>query len=350
MAQVTARLPDGTEIEISHREIRWFLKEIFAWREQHRGETAGNKEILFQAEKRLKELGIAFVGIPGNRRNNFMAKGFALLRDSEVDFLTDALKYVWLPGVPMEEIERFREAARNVARARRSARIPTDTGQTAYFYARVLGLSTDPGSQAGLAPLEGKYLIFRRIFDIDKLVVSHMDVTLDEQAGLPAGFVTTSQSAGTTAEGNKVEGIMYQPTERKDVIYTIGKLRGTTQIRSTILQPVDKPVRASRDVQDLKGIRLGLGRQSREPRGYRIWCSRMTSASPTGEWEEFAREYALIDGSPLKLSDWPDFRKRYGSTPQDFFTSHIDGFQFILDWLNNPLFAVLTYRGDPMLL
>jgi hypothetical protein len=350
MTQVTARLPDGTEIEISHREIRWFLKEIFAWREQHRGETAGNKQILFQAEKRLKELGVPFVGIPEHRRNNFMAKGFALLEDSEVDFLTKALQHVWLPGVPMEDVQSFSDAARRVARPRRSARIPTDTGQTVFLYARVLGLSTEPGSQEGLVPLEGEYLIFRRIFDLDKLVVSHMHVAVDERACFPAGFVTSSQSAGTTAEGNKVEGIMYQPTERKDVIYTIGKLRGTTQIRSTILQPVDKPVRAPRDVQDLKGIRRGLGRQSREPRGYRIWCSRLTSKSPVGEWEEFAREYSLIDGCPLKLSDWPDFTERYGSAPQDFFTRHIDGFQYILDWLNNPLYAVLTYKGDPTLL
>jgi hypothetical protein len=347
MPSFNVSLPDNTCIELQHRELFWFARGLIDWHSaggKHEPDKALGRrhynEAVWKAEKELERLGIEFTPIRQSRLGNLIARGFRELYATELTFLDHALQKIWIPSVPLSDIHKIEKTAKEHA-SRVRPRVPEETGTTTAVWARVLDLPVESDSQKDLSDLVGHYFIFRRVFSEPILIVSHMEVTAAQSSRHPAEFVTTGFSAGAAYdEADRVEGIMYQPIERRDIIVTIGKMIRTTQMRMAILQRTLKPIEEKRDLpRDLMGIRLGLGRPP-EPQAYRIWCSRLSGDAPTGGWKKFAREYELeiVKGRPPRLIK---------SSPRNFFMKRVHGFKYILEWLNNPVYATLRHRGDP---
>lgn len=343
--QTRLRLPGfPNEEKFSHEELCWLVRRLIGWRIANLREDDW-RQMLTRLEDKVIAAAAArgvgrFVRVVGDtRRQNMLTNGFALLKDPELELLRYAVTDILLVEVPSDQVKDLADAVR------RKASLLTQT------YATILGLSRGGKGQAALRDLVGDYLIFRRVFNPRLFVASHMTVSQDGQARFPAEFETTSQSTDAKVDFSRVQGIMYIPDEQlgeTKLIYTVGKQIETTQIRSTILETTHKRVPNRSELpKDLFGIRLGIGRRSLEPLGYRIWCSRLGAKPPDG-WAPLAREYELeAEGADIRLADMPGFQKRYGCPPHTFFTRHIDGFDHIFQWLNNPVFAELHHQGDP---
>jgi hypothetical protein len=135
----------------------------------------------------------------------------------------------------------------------------------------------------------GDYLIFRRLVAAKKFNVSHLKV-LPQKFDAPLEFSTTgSIMGGLQKEPTHVSGLIWCSS---DVFFSVGRVDEKNEIRTTMLEAVDKPVRRpNRNTKDLVGIRLGRSRLNNKPRAYMIWCSRVKDETSDFSWSELVGDY-----------------------------------------------------------
>jgi hypothetical protein len=325
-------LPDGVVRMLSDSEVCSLCWRAIDWSVLHhaggdaavesiarrKSRTRYYREHVIAAEKTLK---LKFNGTDDRRLNNLIERGASHLRDSELAFMKVALNELWLRGATAGVIHKLVKHAGEDA----------SPGMSTKMYARLLGLRTEKNSQAPLKPFVGEHFLLRGTYSDPALLVSYMKIDQDPDAKLPAQFVTQSWiTDGPSDSDERVEGVYYSPEdENEGVIFSIGRYLNSTHVRSAIFTPVRKPSDTSDDEMplDLRGIRLGLRLSSREPQGYRIWCSRLMGKAPEEGWGEHARSYPISKGVPPRLAD---------DSAQRWFEKHVVGFKHIMAWLSVP--------------
>jgi hypothetical protein len=356
-------LPKGS-VSLPSRSVHPFFKALTLWRvahgkvtppaelaammpagpnavPQHRNATERVfKEAFFEAYTVLKHLKIQHHIFLPVRQGNFIGRPQGI-RKPEGETLKLAFEKVWFRGITDEELREIIKQSAPTAYA----------GMDPRKAAKLLGLKTGKNSQIALADLGGHYFIFRRLPNEKRMVVGYMEVTLFEDLSYPARFVTLGQpSSGSRDSHETVAGVLYHPDDRDNpnALFTLGKMRRSSQIRSTIVEPVLKPgiPNPEQSKRDLSGVRLGLGRPEREIIGYPIWASRLMDDVPeNGGWQPFAREFDLAAGDETRFADDQEFFDLHGIQPDEFFAQHVIGFRRILGWFKDQHIANFKRMG-----
>lgn len=261
--------------------------------------------------------------------------------------------------------------------------------------------TVDFGRQDEMRHVAGDYLLLRRTFSDKlhpKLIVSYMSIKEERDNTAPVEFVTWGGSDEDNAYTN---GIAFCSGQGDLKYYFHGFVQGreprggiadiiNPEWRSSILMTTQKPKRSDADprahdvdegLRDLRGIRLGLGRNDRLPRGYRLYASRLKEPLPDAEKTRVVKTFQLT-----RPKDWmrsfPDFLKAYenfaerrrGMRPalialqqktspmfrarqslvrltepadETLLSSHIAGLAYVIDWLSMKTYAEMKAPYEP---
>ena len=151
-------------------------------------------------------------------------------------------------------------------------------------------------------------------------------------------FRTLGSDTPFGVDTKEVNGIIYGARVQKrdrswtEGVFSLGRIRDTNQICSAVFIRWDKPAAdkaMAQDVQDLIGVRLGLGRIDSLPRGYRVWCSRLAPGPSVTERMELVRKYPLDSAEETF----------------DELRLHVSGFDYIRLWLANRRYAIVWDKG-----
>ena len=324
----TLLTPDN---EITHRELCWLVRSVIAWKNQR---PRSRKETFHQSIRNAVRFAKSRGTLTGpepteDELHNIVARPPADLKNmlGAINAAFDRL----IEDVPATHHQELLAAARERAERQNN---PTDRHLP--LWGRALGLDASP-PQEWSDNAAGDYFILRRLLAEPRLLVSHMEIRAGARPRDPAEFVTTRAASIIGGEqGDRiVRGILYEPLSAEGTLFTIGKIAESSEIRSTILRLVPKPIRdANKHPMDLAGIRLGLGPglsvPLRMPAAYRIWCARLPNDEPAEKWLKFAKDYPISKKPP--------------------FAYLVPGFSSIVDWLGGPASTIeplppTSYRG-----
>lgn len=286
-----------------------------------RGIRITYKEAYRVAAERLKDQGLRLEPPAHERLEKFISKPYAYISDQEAAFLTEALQRHFFEG----RTTAWLLSAIDTIRKPPARALPRTS-----FWGELLGI--DPENQKRLKPLVGHYLLLRRLFTMPRFYVSYLAISESRRSADPLQFRTIGSARAAvpfSPDEPLVEGMIWAPGADSPFVFGVGRVQGKSEVRSAILQPVEKPAAgpAEKTYYDLAGIRLGLGRFDRRPRAYRIWCSRLLSAD-AAEARQAVGEYTLDQFSAA-------------------FRDKITGFDWITAWLSMKHFTVLRHEDDP---
>lgn len=313
-----------------HRALCWLIREAVDRLGAGGGAKGRYKRAYREAEETLKARGHRFTPLDGDRLDMLIAKPNAELMGCEVETL-GLIAGLLLEGLGPAERDALK--ARAIERARTQPGAASSHGHGAQdedWSELFAGAWREP--QVLLSELGGEYLIFRQNSRSPRhgLIVSHMTLTPSPSGDGPARFRTVG--AGTGRDERVVDGRIFETDASHGVLYSIGCERETAQIRNALFMAVAKPEHGwalRSDKRDLKGVRLGVGRFSGEPRAYRIWCASLVEPMPDGgDWRSTVKDYG--EGELLVL-----------------FERSIPGFGYIRRWLDRPVACTLDDDDDP---
>jgi hypothetical protein len=319
---------DNKKVELTHGELCELVRRMSGLFRLMPPKAPSRKAWFYDQEKKLS------IQLEQSRRDTLMYKPVKQLISQEIT-LPRSMVSEKAAGITDSEwqslIGAVKSAVERPLGTAEAAPGPDDlsgvsgkaTGRLSAF-ARMLDLPS--GSQSGLAQLAGEYLIFRPLIFRRGVVVSHMTVAAGTTASQPATFTTNGPRGGLATDAAVVDGVLY---ETNDCIFCIGKVRGSPEIRSTLLRRNAR--NGTRDgPDDLIGIRVGLGRAGNQPQAYRTWCTRLDSPASEIDWPSMIGEY-----------DWERFRG-------NAMFQQINRFDFIARWLETSKHITLYDPEDPV--
>lgn len=313
------------------RALAWFVRIAIDVLYEDRPVRGRYKHGYREAEAVLKAEGTT-VRIEPNRHRQIVSKPVTTLYPSERESLL-AIARVLVRDMPPGAVDEMIEMACLRARGGRgkgSGAPHFDVGadflgaQMSELFGALLRAPDED-----LAHLFGDYLVLRWSETTPGLVVSLM--TIDHAAD--EHFLPTFRTRGVAYGGQieRIDGVVFRTEGAPGSLYTLGHDYRRRQLRACILAKVLKPLPGAVGLdlpQDLKGVRLGFGRVSTNPRADRVWCSRLTDGLGPDFWLEFAREYQADD-------------------PLTVFEARVAGLDFILEWLRSRPSCRVEHRTDP---
>ena len=319
-SEISITLPGGEAVALDIRTACRLVRAIVD--EKNRGLAAKQtyKDAYLAAWERLQAPGLDLEFPEPSRLEKFISKPYARVPTGEAAFLKALFEHSFFSGLSdswiRSAIERLRRSAQT--------QIPRPT-----FWGNLLGVK--PESQQWLSSLAGEYLLLRRLFTVPNFQVSFLTIDRARKPNEPLQFRTHGAVGPFGGDEPFVEGLVWAQADT-NIVFCVGRVDGRGEVRSSILRPIDKPVgRAlgrAPPQRDLAGIRLGLGRFDKQPRAYRIWCSRVMTPPPEGDWRNAIGEYPL-DEMPGR------------------FGSHILGLDWIMSWLAKEHYVMLRHPDDP---
>jgi len=195
----------------------------------------------------------------------------------------------------------------------------------------------DYGKQDFAKSFVGNYLIFRHITSLKDWAVSYLGIYPPRQDGYPCWFRTYNpDSLETYSEnGDTVCGVFFEPPTRPRLLHAIGRHAEkdgndqwlpTLEIRSAYLRGARRPG-INHGPLDILGVRLGPGRVYGEPRGYAMWCARLTEETSLDDLPNLVSQFSMSDLEKL-----------------DAYRPLVPSLDSILDWVSQQ--SYLSVRGN----